>query len=70
MTKILFYVTEDAADGGYVVQALGHGITTQAESFAELKTMILDAAFPPPRIQHAPQSYHDNKLSQRLRPCQ
>ncbi len=41
--EIVFYVEEDPADGGYVAHALGHGITTQAESIAELKRMVRDA---------------------------
>lgn len=43
MKEIVFQVEEDAVDGGYVARALGHGITTQAESLPELKEMILDA---------------------------
>ena len=43
MSKIVFHVEEDPVDGGYVAHALGHGITTQAETVAELKKMIRDA---------------------------
>ena len=43
MNEIVFQVVEDPVDGGYVAQALGYGITTQAESVAELKAMVLDA---------------------------
>ena len=43
MNEIVFHVEEDPVDGGYVAHALGQGITTQAESIPELKTMILDA---------------------------
>lgn len=43
MREIIFQVEEDPVDGGYVAHALGHGITTQAESVAELKEMIADA---------------------------
>ncbi|HEY3322004.1 MAG TPA: 2-oxoisovalerate dehydrogenase E1 subunit beta [Planctomycetota bacterium] len=43
MTEIIFQIEEDAVDGGYVAQALGHGITTEAESIPDLKKMILDA---------------------------
>jgi predicted RNase H-like HicB family nuclease len=42
-SEIVFHVEEDPADGGYVAHALGQGITTQAESVAELKRMIRDA---------------------------
>jgi predicted RNase H-like HicB family nuclease len=40
-TEIVFTVTEDEADGGYVANA--PGITTQAESIAELREMVIDA---------------------------
>lgn len=43
MREIIFQVEEDAVDGGYVATALGHGITTQAETVPELKKMVLDA---------------------------
>jgi predicted RNase H-like HicB family nuclease len=43
LTEILFQIQEDAVDGGYVAQAIGAGITTQAESIPELKEMIADA---------------------------
>jgi predicted RNase H-like HicB family nuclease len=43
MSEIVFQVEEDPLDGGYVAHALGHGITTQAESVVELRRMIRDA---------------------------
>jgi hypothetical protein len=43
MKEIIFQVEEDDVDGGFVARALGEGITTQAESLAELKNMIVDA---------------------------
>ena len=43
MSEIIFMVEEDPVDGGYVASALGHGITTQADSVEELKEMVLDA---------------------------
>ncbi len=43
MNEITFQIEEDPVDGGYVAQALGVGITTQAETIPELKAMILDA---------------------------
>lgn len=43
MSEIIFEVQEDAVDGGWVASALGVGITTQAETLDELKTMIRDA---------------------------
>lgn len=41
-TEIVFEVT-DAIEGGYVASALGCGITTQADSMAELREMVRDA---------------------------
>lgn len=40
--EIIFLVEEDA-EGGYVAQALGHSIFTQADNLEELKKMIKDA---------------------------
>jgi hypothetical protein len=41
-TEILFNV-EDAIEGGYVAQALGHAIFVQADSIAELHREVRDA---------------------------
>ena len=43
MNEIVFQVEEDPVDGGFVARALGHGITTQAETVEELKEMVADA---------------------------
>ena len=43
MKEIVFQVEEDPVDGGFVARALGHGITTQAETAEELKRMVADA---------------------------
>ncbi len=43
MSEIIFEVTEDEADGGYVAVALGHSIATQAETVEELRAMVRDA---------------------------
>jgi hypothetical protein len=40
--EIIFTVEEDP-EGGYVAQALGHAIVTQAESMDELRQMVRDA---------------------------
>ena len=40
--EIIFEVTE-AAEGGYDARALGHGIFTQGEDWADLKAMVRDA---------------------------
>ncbi len=41
-SEIIFEVTE-AEEGGYCATALGHGITTQAETVEELRAMVRDA---------------------------
>lgn len=41
-SEIVFEVTE-AIEGGFVAVALGYGITTQAESAEELRSMVRDA---------------------------
>ena len=43
MSEIIFEVTEDEVDGGYVATALGHAIATQGETIAELRDMVRDA---------------------------
>lgn len=40
--EIIFSV-EESPEGGYEARALGHAIFTQAETLAELRTMVLDA---------------------------
>lgn len=41
-SEIIFEVTE-AEEGGYCATALGHGITTQANTIDELRAMVRDA---------------------------
>ncbi len=43
MSEIIFEVTGDEADGGYIATALGHAIATQAETLDELREMVRDA---------------------------
>lgn len=43
MSEIIFEVTTDDADGGFVAKALGHSIVTQAETIEELRQMARDA---------------------------
>jgi len=43
MSEIVFFVEEDAVDGGWVARAPGEGITTQGDTLDELKAMIRDA---------------------------
>jgi predicted RNase H-like HicB family nuclease len=40
MREIIFEVTEDQVDGGYVASALGYGIHTQGDSLDELRAMV------------------------------
>jgi hypothetical protein len=39
----LFFLVEEAAEGGYTAKALGASIYTQGESMAELRDNIRDA---------------------------
>ena len=43
VSEIIFDVTEDEADGGFVATALGHAIATQGETIQELREMVRDA---------------------------
>jgi predicted RNase H-like HicB family nuclease len=43
MSKIIFEVHEEEADGGYTASALGYGIHTQGDTLEELRTMVRDA---------------------------
>ena len=43
MQAVIFHVEADNIAGGYVATAVGHGITTQAETIPELKRMVADA---------------------------
>jgi len=42
MTEIVF-VVDEAPEGGYTARALGASIVTEADSLAELRTMVQDA---------------------------
>jgi hypothetical protein len=42
VSEIIFQVQDDI-DGGFVAEALGHAIVTQADSMEELKAMVRDA---------------------------
>ena len=42
MSEIIFQV-EAAPEGGFTAQALGHSIFTEADSWAELRTMVREA---------------------------
>ena len=39
----LIFLVEEAAEGGYTARALGYAIYTEADTLAELKSMVQDA---------------------------
>jgi predicted RNase H-like HicB family nuclease len=41
--EIIFEVSEDLIDGGYVAAAIGHGITTEADTIDDLRAMAREA---------------------------
>jgi hypothetical protein len=43
MAKEIIFLVEDAPEGGYVAQALGYSIFTEADTWEELKSAARDA---------------------------
>ena len=43
MSEIVFQVTEDESDGGWIALALGHSIVTEADTWEELRTNVREA---------------------------
>jgi hypothetical protein len=43
MKELIFEVTEDEAEGGFVARALGQSIITQAENWNELRENVREA---------------------------
>ena len=43
-SEIIFEVREDEVDGGFTARALGHSIFTEAETLAELRQKVREAA--------------------------
>ena len=43
MTSEIIFVVTESDEGGYTASALGYGISTEAESLPELRTMVRDA---------------------------
>ena len=43
MEKEIIFLVEEAPEGGYTAQALGHSIFTEADTWDELKEMARDA---------------------------
>jgi predicted RNase H-like HicB family nuclease len=42
MSELVFEITQES-DGGYVAEALGEGIFTQADSWEELRSNVMEA---------------------------
>ena len=43
MSEIIFQVTEDDTDGGFIARALGHSIVTEADTWDELRANVREA---------------------------
>lgn len=43
MKEIIFEITEDETEGGFVARALGYSIVTQAETWSELRSNVREA---------------------------
>jgi hypothetical protein len=43
MSEIVFEITEDDTDGGFIARALGHSIVTEADTWEELRTNVREA---------------------------
>ena len=43
MRQELIFMIEEAPEGGFIAQALGHSIYTEADTWEELKTAVQDA---------------------------
>jgi len=44
MLKEVFFLVEEAPEGGFTAQALGHSIFTEADTWEELREAVEDAA--------------------------
>ena len=43
MIEIIFEITEDETEGGFVARALGYSIVTQAETWSDLRSNVREA---------------------------
>ena len=43
MSEIIFQVTEDDTDGGFIARALGHSIVTEADTWEKLRVNVREA---------------------------
>ncbi len=42
-SEIVFQITEDDTDGGFIASALGHSIVTEADTWEELRANVREA---------------------------
>jgi hypothetical protein len=43
LSEIVFQITEDDTDGGFIASALGHFIVTEADTWEELRANVREA---------------------------
>jgi hypothetical protein len=43
MSEIIFEITEDDTDGGFIARALGHSIITEADTWEQLRANVREA---------------------------
>lgn len=43
MNEIIFHVTEDETDGGFIARALGESIVTEADTWEQLRANVREA---------------------------
>ena len=43
MSEIIFQITQDDADGGFIANALGYSIVTEADTWEELRANVREA---------------------------
>jgi hypothetical protein len=43
VSEIIFQVTEDEIDGGFIAKALGHSIVTEADTWPSLRKNVREA---------------------------
>ena len=43
MSEIVFDITQDDTDGGFIARALGHSIITEADTWEELRANVREA---------------------------
>jgi hypothetical protein len=43
MSEVIFEVTQDETDGGFIARALGHSIVTEADTWSSLRSNVREA---------------------------